>query len=98
MTYDVLEKVGKKELIAWMRKNIFLPKKSDEQFLKEVKLIRLFAKEEELLKKDRELCDKLQAATGKHIEFMKLMIESDKLNKQLDKLSKEINECMGLEV
>ena len=96
MTYDALEKVGKKELIAWMRKNVFLPRISDEQFLKDVKLIRLFAEEEELLKKDKVLVEKLQAATDNHIEFMKLMIESDKLNQQLDKLSKQINECMGL--
>ena len=97
MTYDVLEKVGKKELIAWMRKNVFLPRISDERFLKDIKLAKLFAEEEELLKKDKELVEKLQAATSNHIEFMKLMIESDKLNKQLDKLSKQINECMGLE-
>ncbi len=98
MTYDVLEKVGKKELIAWMRKNVFLPQISDEQFLKDVKLARLFANEKELLKKDKLLVEKLQAATGNHIEFMKLMIESDKLNQQLDKVSKQINECMGLGV
>ena len=97
MTYDVLEKVSKKDLIAWMRKNVFLPRISDEQFLKDVKLDRLFAEEEELLEKDRVLVEKLQAATGNHIEFMKLMVESDKLNQQLDKLSKQINECMGLE-
>ena len=96
MTYDVLEKVSKEELIAWMRKNVFLPRISDEVFLKDVKLARLFAKEEELLKKDKALIEKLQAATGNHFEFMKLMVESDKLNKQLDKLSKQINECMRL--
>lgn len=96
MTYDVLEKVSKKELITWMRKNVFLPRISDEQFLKDVKLARLFAEEEELLKKDKVLVEKLQANTGNHIEFMKLMIESDKLNQQLDKVSKQINECMGL--
>lgn len=98
MTYDVLEKVGKKELIAWMRRNVFLPTISDEQFLKDIKLTKLFAEEEELLQKDRELIEKLEAAKSNHIEFMKLMIESDKLNKQLDKVSKEINKCMGLEV
>jgi hypothetical protein len=97
MTYDVLEKVGKKELIAWMRKNVFLPRISDEQFLKDVKLIRLFAEEEELLNKDRALIEKLESAKDNHIEFMKLMIESEKLNQQLDKLSKQINKCMGLE-
>ncbi len=53
MTYDVLEKVGKNELIAWLRKNVFLPRISDEQFLKDIKLARLFAEEEELLKKTR---------------------------------------------
>ena len=97
MTYDVLEKVSKKDLIAWVRKNVFLPRISDEQFLKDVKLARLFAEEEELLKKDKELVEKLQAATGNHFEFMKLMVESDKLNQKLDKLSKQINSCMGLE-
>lgn len=96
MTYDVLEKASKKELIAWMRKNVFLPSISDEQFLKEVKLARLFAEEEELLKKDKALVEKLQAATGNHYEFMRLMVESDKVNQQLDKLSKQINACMGL--
>ena len=98
MTYDVLEKVGKKELIAWMRKNVFLPRISDEQFLKDIKLTGLFAEEEKLLKKDKELVEKLQAATDKPIEFMKLMEESEKLNQKLDKLSKQINECMGLGV
>lgn len=97
MTYDVLEKVSKKELIAWIRKNVFLPMISDEQFLKDVKLARLFEEEEKLLEKDRVLVEKLQAATSNHFEFMKLMVESDKLNQQLDKLSKQINECMGLE-
>ena len=97
MTYDVLEKVSKKDIITWMRRNVFLPRISDEQFLKDVRLIRLFAEEEELLKKEKELCEKLQAATGNHYEFMKLMIESDKLNERLDKLIKEINKCMGLE-
>ena len=96
MTYDVLEKVSKKELIAWMRKNVFLPRISDEKFLKDIKLARLFAEEEELLEKDKVLVEKLQAATGNHIEFIKLMVESDKLNQQLDKLSKQINDCMGL--
>lgn len=96
MTYDVLEKVSKKELIAWMRNNIWLPKISDDQFLKDVKLARLFAEEEELLKKDKELVEKLEATTGNPIEFMKLMIESDKLNEKLDKLSEEINKCMGV--
>lgn len=98
MTYDVLEKVSKKDLIAWMRKNIFLPNISNEQFLKDVKLARLFAEEEELLRKDKELCEKLEAVTDKPVEFMRLMVESEKLNAKLAKVNKQINECMGLEV
>ena len=97
MTYDVLEKVSKKELIAWIRKNVFLPNISDERFLKDVKLARLFAEEEELLEKDRVLVEKLQAATGNHFEFMKLLVESEKVSQQLDKLSKQIDNCLELE-
>ena len=96
MTYGVLEKVSKKELIAWMRNNVFLPMISDEQFLKDIKLTRLFAEEEKLLKQDKTLVEKLEAVTDKPFEFMKLMLESDKLNERLDKVSKQINECMGL--
>lgn len=98
MTYDVLEKVGKKDLIAWLRKNVFLPRISDEQFLKDVKLAHLFEEEADLLEKDRILIKKLEQAKDNHVEFMKLLIESDKLNQQLDKVSKQINKCMGLEV
>lgn len=98
MTYDVLEKVSKKDLIAWMRKNVFLPNISNEQFLKDVKLARLFAEEAELLRKDKELVEKLQAVADQPFEFMKLMVESEKVNDQLNKLSKQISECMGLDV
>lgn len=98
MTYEVLEKVSKKDLIRWIRKNLFLPRISDEQFLKDVELDRLFAEEEELHKKNKELLDKLQAAKDNPIEFMRLMVESDKLNSQIDKLSKRINKLMGLRV
>lgn len=96
MTYDVLEKVSKKDLITWLRKNVFLPRISDEQFLKDVKLNHLFAEEADLLEKDRILITKLEQAKDNHVEFMKLMIESDKLNQQLDKVSRQINKCMGL--
>lgn len=98
MTYEVLEKVSKKDLIRWIRKNLFLPRISDEQFLKDVELDRLFAEEEELHKKNKALIDKLQTAKDNPIEFMRLMIESDKLNSQIDKLSKRINKLMGLGV
>ena len=42
MTYEVLEKVSKNDLIQWMRKNIFLPDISNEKFLRDVKVARLF--------------------------------------------------------
>lgn len=98
MTYEVLEKVSKKDLIRWIRKNLFLPRISDEQFLKDVELDQLFAEEEELHEKNKELIDKLQAAKDNPIEFMRIMIESDKLNSQIDKLSKRINKLIGLGV
>ena len=99
MTYDVLEKVSKKELIAWMRKNVFLSRNiSDEEFLRRVKLDRLFAEEKELLDKNDSLIKQMKAAEDKPIEFMKLWIESEKLNKQLDNISKNINKLMGLKV
>lgn len=98
MTYDVLEKVSKKELIAWMRKNVFLPRNiSDEEFLRRVKLDRLMAEEKELLDKNDSLIKQMEAAADKPIEFMKLWIESDKINERLNNISKNINKLMGLQ-
>ena len=39
MTYDVLEKATKKRLIRWLRKNVFLPPISDEDFLCQIALV-----------------------------------------------------------
>ena len=96
MTYDVLLKVSKKDLVAWMRRNVFLPEISDEEFLREVKLGSLLEKEKELLEEDLKLNKRLeQAASDNQIESMRLMVQSQKLNEQIEKISKEISELMS---
>lgn len=90
MTYEVLHKVGKKELIEWMKKNVFLPDISDEAFLREIKLEGLFAKEKELLEADKRLNEKLGKATKDPVRFMQLMQESQELNEQIEKVNKDI--------
>jgi hypothetical protein len=97
MTYDVLEKVSKKDLIQWMRENIFLPDISNEQFLRDVKLARLFAVEKELLEKDKILNKQLEANTGNTFSFMKILIESQKNDEKIEKVSAEIKKLLGLQ-
>lgn len=90
MTYEVLNKVSKKELIAWMKNNVYLPDISDEAFLREIKLESLFAKEKELLEADKQLNKRLEKATKDPVKFMQLMQESQELNEQIEKVSKDI--------
>lgn len=98
MTHDVLERVSKAELIAWIRRNIFLPPISDEQFLQEAKLQRLMDENEQLLEESKALNRKLVEADnkGNHYEFMRLMVESSKLNDKIEENSKKINKSMGI--
>lgn len=96
MTYDVLEKVSKKDLIQWMRKNLFLPDISNEQFLRDVKLERLFAVEKELLEKDKELNKRLEANIGNTTSFMAILIESQKNDENIAKVNTEIQKLLGL--
>lgn len=95
MTYDVLEKVGKKDLIQWMKKNIVLPNISNEKFLKEVELESLFAKEKELLEKDKKLNKQLEANIGNTVAFMAILIESQKIGEKLNKVSAKISKLLG---
>lgn len=96
MTYDVLEKVSKKDLIQWMRKNIFLPCISNEQFLRDVKLDRLLAVEKELLEKDKELNKRLEANIGNTTYFMAILIESRKNDEKIAKANTEIQKLLRL--
>ena len=96
MTYDVLEKVSKKELIQWMRNNVFLPDISNEQFLRDIKLERLFAEEKELLEKEKELNKRLEANTGKTVTFMTILIESNRNDEKIEKVNTEIHKLLGL--
>lgn len=96
MTYDVLEKVSKKELIQWMRNNVFLPDISNERFLRDVKLDRLFAMEKEFLEKDKELNKQLEANTGNTVAFMKILVESQKNDEKIEKTNTEIQKLLGL--
>ena len=96
MTYDVLEKVSKKDLIQWMRKNLFLPDISNEQFLKEVKLDHLFAEEKELLEKDKELNKQLEANRGNTIAFMAILLEGQKNDEKIKKVNREICKLLNI--
>ena len=96
MTYDVLEKVSKKELIQWMRKNVFLPNISNEHFLRDVKLDRLFEEEKELLEKDKELNKRLEANTENTVAFMAILVESQKNDEKMEKVNAEIQKLLDL--
>lgn len=96
MTYDVLEKVSKKELIQWMRNNVFLPDISNERFLRDVKLDRLFAEEKELLEKEKELNERLEANVGNTVAFMAILIESQKNDEKIEKVNTEIQKLLDL--
>ena len=90
VTYDALEKVSKAELIAWLKRNIFLPPISDEQFLQEAKLQKLMDANEKLLEESKALNKKLREVSNNHFEFMKIMVELDKLNDKINKNSTKI--------
>lgn len=95
MTYDVLEKVSKKDLIQWMRKNIFLPPISNEEFLRDIEVNRLFAEQDELLKKDKDLNKQLEANTENTVAFMAILIESKKNDEKIRKVDAKINKLLG---
>ena len=96
MTYDVLEKVSKKDLIQWMRNNVFLPDISNERFLRDVKLDRLFEEEKELLEKDKELNKQLEANTANTVAFMAILIDSQKNDEKMEKVNAEIQKLLNL--
>lgn len=95
MTYDVLEKVSKKDLIQWMRKNVFLPPISNERFLRDVKVDRLFAVEKELLEKEKELNKQLEANTENTFAFMAILVECQKNDEEIKKVNAEIDKLLG---
>lgn len=95
MTYDVLEKVSKKDLIQWMRKNIFLPPISNEKFLRDVKVARLFAVQDELLEKEKILNKQLEANVENTVAFMAILIESQKNDEKINKVTAEIDKLLG---
>ena len=94
MTYDVLEKVSKKDLVQWMRKNVFLPNISNEKFLRDVKLSRLFVKEKELLEKDKNLNKQLEVNIG-NTTVMAILIESQKNDEKIKKVNSEISKLLN---
>ena len=95
MTYDVLEKVSKKDLIQWMRKNIFLPDISNEKFLRDVKVSHLFAELDELLEKEKDFNKQLEANTQNTFAFMAILIESQKNDEKIVKVNAEIDKLLG---
>lgn len=95
MTYDVLEKVSKKDLIQWIRKNVFLPSISNERFLRDIRLDRLFAEEKELLEKDKNLNKQLEVNIGNTTAFMAILIESQKNDEKIKKVNSEISKLLN---
>lgn len=94
MTFDVLEKVSKKDLILWMQNNIFLPDISNERFLRDIKLDRLFAEEKELLEKGESLAKQLEATTEYTPDSMAIFIESQKIDEKIEKVRTEISKLL----
>ena len=96
MTYDVLKKATKEQLISWIRKNVILPNYSDEEFLKQIKLDSLMAKQQKLLERSGQLNEELNAAKGNGVKFMSVLIECQKLDEQENKIDREINSLLGI--
>lgn len=96
MTYDILEKATKKQLIAWMRRNVHLPRISDEQFLRDIRLAELMEQQEQLLQRDEQYTKELESAKDKPREFMRILVESQKHSEKLQKVSDQIDKLMGI--
>lgn len=95
MTYDVLEKATKKRLIRWLRKNVFLPPISDEDFLCQIALDSLFEEQEALIAEHEAWNRKLEAAKDNPVEIMQAMVELSKLSDRMEKNNKKIDKLMG---
>lgn len=91
MNYDVLNKVTKAELIRWMRKNVFLPRISDEEFLRQVRLDTLFENEQALFAENEKLNKQLEENIGNPVWFMTLLAEGQAISDKLEKVNAEID-------
>lgn len=92
MTYDILNKVSKPLLIAWLREHVQLPDISDEEFVRQIKLLRLQRKEEHLMALDEDLTARMEAAMDDDpLGFMVLMAESDDISQALARTAKKIS-------
>ena len=94
MDYEVLNKVTKAELIRWMRKNVFLPRISDEEFLRQVRLDTLLEKEQALIADDEALNKQLEENINNSIKFSALLVEGQKITDKLNKVNAEINSLL----
>lgn len=91
MNYDVLNKVTKAELIRWLRKNVFLPRISDEEFLRQVALETLLEKEQALLIDDEIINKQLEENKNNRIKFMALLVEGQKITDELNEVNAKID-------
>ena len=94
MTYDVLNKATKKQLIRWLRKNIFLPPISDEDFLRQIALDSLMEEQAALIDEHRAWNEKAASAKDQ-FELMRIMVELSKLSDRMEKNNKKIDKLMG---
>lgn len=93
MTYDILKKASRAELIKFLSQhNVQLPNISDEEFLAQIRILRLKQHEMNLRKMDAAVTKKMVEAQDQPIEYMRLMIDSDKINKEIAKTNIKINE------
>lgn len=97
MTYDILKKASKTEIISWLQEHkVQLPDISDEQFINEVSLLRLKQQEATLLYADADLTARMESVRDQNpIEYMGLMISSDKINKNLQKVREKLTLLEG---
>lgn len=93
MTYEVLEKFSKREIIDFLKENVMLPPFSDEYALCSVKLKTQFLIEEKLSEKFNAVLSAISAETNP-IRQMKLHVELQKLSEQMTITSDRINKLL----
>lgn len=91
MNYEVLNKVTKAELIRWLRKNVFLPRISDEEFLRQVALETLFEKAQALLFDDEMINKQLEENKNDPVKFMELLAAGQTISDEFNKVNAEID-------
>lgn len=95
MTYDVLNKATKTQIIEWMREYILLPNISDEEFLRQINIRSLLDEEAKLIAAHADATKRL-AVEENPAKMMEEIEELQKLNKQIERINKRIAAVMDV--